>query len=137
MKGLKFRTVGLSIDMFKDMGLAVNALPGGEIVPALDRGLLDAAEFNNASSDQVLGFPDVAKYCMLQSFHQCSEQFEILFNKKRYDALSPDLASIIAIGGAGGLGRHVAGRRSTAIRRPTWRCVTSRASSSTRRRTRS
>ncbi|MFX6652788.1 hypothetical protein ABTG83_19850, partial [Acinetobacter baumannii] len=87
MKGLKFRTVGLSIDVFTDMGVSVNALPGGEIVPAMDRGLLDAAEFNNAASDQVLGFPDVSKVCMLQSFHQASEQFEILFNKKRLEAL--------------------------------------------------
>lgn len=95
MKGLKFRTVGLAVDMFKDMGAAVNPLPGGEIVPALDRGLLDAAEFNNASSDNLLGFPDVAKICMLQSFHQPSEQFEILFNKKKYDALPGELKSII------------------------------------------
>ena len=70
------------------MGAAVNALPGGEIVPALDRGLLDAAEFNNASSDRVLGFPDVSKICMLQSFHQSGEQFEILFNKAKFDALA-------------------------------------------------
>jgi TRAP-type mannitol/chloroaromatic compound transport system substrate-binding protein len=95
LKGLKFRTVGLSIDIFTALGASVNALPGGEIVPALDRGLLDAAEFNNASSDRMLGFPDVAKICMLQSFHQCSEQFEILFNKAKYDALPEDLRNII------------------------------------------
>ncbi|MHB1403553.1 MAG: TRAP transporter substrate-binding protein [Thiobacillus sp.] len=95
MKGVKFRTVGLAVDMYKDMGAAVNPLPGGEIVPAMDRGLLDAAEFNNASSDNLLGFPDVAKVCMLQSFHQCSEQFEILFNKKKYNALSGEHKSII------------------------------------------
>lgn len=95
MKGLKFRTVGLAVDVFKEMGVAVNPLPGGEIVPAIDRGLLDAAEFNNASSDNLLGFPDVAKICMLQSFHQSSEQFEILFNKKKYEALPADLKSII------------------------------------------
>ncbi|MEK6662813.1 MAG: TRAP transporter substrate-binding protein [Pseudomonadota bacterium] len=95
MKGLKFRTVGLAVDVFKDMGAAVNPLPGGEIVPALDRGLLDAAEFNNASSDNLLGFPDVAKICMLQSFHQPSEQFEILFNKKKYDTLPGELKAII------------------------------------------
>jgi len=95
VKGMKFRTVGLAVDMYKDMGLAVNPLPGGEIVPALDRGLIDAAEFNNASSDRLLGFPDVAKNCMLQSFHQCSEQFEILFNKKRYDALPAELKAVI------------------------------------------
>ena len=71
------------------------SLPGGEIVPALDRGLIDAAEFNNASSDRTLGFPDVAKNCMLQSFHQSTEQFEILFNKGKYDALAAELKRII------------------------------------------
>ncbi|MFC5300639.1 TRAP transporter substrate-binding protein [Azospira restricta] len=95
MQGVKFRTVGLAVDIYKELGAAVNPLPGAEIVPALDRGLLDAAEFNNASSDRLLGFPDVAKNCMLQSFHQSSEQFEILFNKKRYDALPAELKSII------------------------------------------
>jgi TRAP-type mannitol/chloroaromatic compound transport system substrate-binding protein len=95
MKGLKYRTVGLAVDLFTDLGAAVNPLPGGEIVPALDRGLIEAAEFNNASSDRVLGFPDVAKNCMLQSFHQSGEQFEILFNKAKYNALAPDLKSII------------------------------------------
>src|SRR3989344_1035743 len=96
MKGLKFRTVGLSIDIFKDLGMAVNPLPGGEIVPAMDRGLLDAAEFNNASSDRLLGFPDVSKVCMLQSFHQNAEQFEVTFNKTKYDALPEKIRSIIA-----------------------------------------
>ncbi|HEY8355938.1 MAG TPA: TRAP transporter substrate-binding protein [Ramlibacter sp.] len=98
LKGLKFRTVGLAVDLFKDLGVAVNPLPGGEIVPALDRGLIDAAEFNNASSDRVLGFPDVAKNCMLQSFHQSGEQFEILFNKTKYNALPQELKSIIDYG---------------------------------------
>ena len=95
MKGLKFRTVGISIDVFTGMGAAVNALPGGEIVPAMDRGLLDAAEFNNASSDRILGFPDVSKVCMLQSYHQNAEQFEILFNKDKYDALPDKIQAII------------------------------------------
>ncbi|HZY03417.1 MAG TPA: TRAP transporter substrate-binding protein [Anaeromyxobacteraceae bacterium] len=96
MKGIKFRTVGLCIDIFTGMGAAVNALPGGEIVPAMDRGLLDAAEFNNATSDKALGFADVSKVCMLQSFHQSSEQFEITFNRKKYEALPADLKNIIA-----------------------------------------
>jgi TRAP-type mannitol/chloroaromatic compound transport system substrate-binding protein len=95
-KGLKFRTVGLGIEMFTAMGAAVNALPGSEIVPALDRGLIDAAEFNNPSSDRALGFPDVSKVYMMQSFHQSAEAFEILFNKTKYDALSDNLKSIIA-----------------------------------------
>jgi len=95
LKGLKYRTVGLAVDVFTELGVAVNPLPGGEIVPALDRGLIDAAEFNNATSDRLLGFPDVVKNCMLQSFHQSGEQFEILFNKAKYDALPAELKSII------------------------------------------
>ena len=95
-KGLKYRTVGISIDVFTGLGAAVNALPGGEIIPAMDRGLLDAAEFNNATSDRILGFADVSKVCMLQSYHQNAEQFEIMFNKTKYDALPPKMQSIIA-----------------------------------------
>ena len=95
-KGLKFRTVGISIDVFQGMGAAVNALPGGEIVSAMDRGLLEAAEFNNASSDRALGFADVSKVCMLQSYHQNAEQFEIMFNKTKYDALPEKMRAIIA-----------------------------------------
>jgi len=95
LQGLKYRTVGLSADLFKEMGAAVTIMGGGEIVPAMDRGLLDAAEFNNPSSDLVLGFPDVSKDYMLQSYHQSAECFEIIFNKTKFDALSPDLQAII------------------------------------------
>ena len=98
LQGLKFRTVGISIDVFQGMGAAVNALPGGEIVAAMDRGLLDAAEFNNASSDRILGFADVSKICMLQSYHQNAEQFEIMFNKDKYNALPEKMRAIIANG---------------------------------------
>jgi TRAP-type mannitol/chloroaromatic compound transport system substrate-binding protein len=93
--GLKYRTVGLSADLFKELGAAVTILGGGEIVPAMDRGLLEAAEFNNASSDRVLGFPDVSKEYMLQSYHQSAECFEIVFNKSKYDALGPDLQAVL------------------------------------------
>jgi TRAP-type mannitol/chloroaromatic compound transport system substrate-binding protein len=95
-KGLRFRTVGLSVDVFQSMGAAVNALPGGEIVAAMDRGLLDAAEFNNATSDRILGFADVSKVCMLQSYHQNAEQFEILFNRGKFDALPDRMKAIIS-----------------------------------------
>jgi TRAP-type mannitol/chloroaromatic compound transport system substrate-binding protein len=95
-QGVKYRTVGISIDVFTGLGAAVNALPGGEIVSAMDRGLLDAAEFNNASSDRVLGFPDVSKVCMLQSYHQNAEQFEITFNKTKFDGLPEKMRAIIA-----------------------------------------
>src|SRR5262245_38591135 len=95
LKGLKFRTVGISIDVFTGLGAAVNALPGGDIVPAMDRGLLDAAEFNNASSDRILGFADVSKVCMLQSYHQNAEQLEIMFNKTKFDALPDKMRALI------------------------------------------
>jgi TRAP-type mannitol/chloroaromatic compound transport system substrate-binding protein len=97
LKGLRFRTVGLSIDIFNALGAAVKPIPSGEIVAAMDRGLLDAAEFSNTSSDRAIGLPDVAKVCMLQSFHQCAEQFEIIFNQRKFNALSPELKSIIAV----------------------------------------
>jgi TRAP-type mannitol/chloroaromatic compound transport system substrate-binding protein len=97
-QGLKFRTVGLSIDVFQAMGAAVNALPGGEIVSAMDRGLIEAAEFNNATSDRVLGFADVSKICMLQSYHQNAEQLEITFNKTKFDSLPDKMKAIIANG---------------------------------------
>jgi TRAP-type mannitol/chloroaromatic compound transport system substrate-binding protein len=95
-QGIKYRTVGISIDVFTGMGAAVNALPGGEIVGAMDRGLLDAAEFNNATSDRILGFADVSKVCMLQSYHQNAEQFEITFNKTKYDSLPDKMKAIIS-----------------------------------------
>jgi TRAP-type mannitol/chloroaromatic compound transport system substrate-binding protein len=94
-KGMKYRTVGLSADLFKEMGAAVTILPGGEIVPAMDRGLLDAAEFNNPSSDLVLGFPDVSKYFMVGSHHQQMEAFEVIFNKAKFDALPAELKAIL------------------------------------------
>ncbi len=95
LMNLKYRTVGLSADLFKELGAAVTILGGGDIVPAMDRGLLDAAEFNNPSSDRALGFPDVAKVYMLQSFHQPLECFEIIFNRKKFDALPKELQAIL------------------------------------------
>ncbi len=95
LTGMKYRTVGLSADLFKQMGAAVTIMGGGEIVPAMDRGLLDAAEFNNPTSDTLLGFADVSKDYMLQSYHQSAECFEIILNKTKFDALAPDLQAII------------------------------------------
>lgn len=95
LKGIKYRTVGLSADLFKELGAAVTIMGGGEIVPAMDRGLLDAAEFNNPSSDKLLGFADVSKDYMVQSYHQSAECFEIIFNKAKFDALAPELQSVI------------------------------------------
>jgi len=95
LKNIKYRTVGLSADLFRQMGSAVTILPGGEIVPAMDRGLLDAAEFNNPSSDILLGFPDVSKVFMVQSNHQQAEAFEVIFNKAKFNALPPELQAVL------------------------------------------
>jgi TRAP-type mannitol/chloroaromatic compound transport system substrate-binding protein len=95
LNGLKYRTVGLSADLNQAMGVAVTQLPGGEIVPAMDRGVIDAFEFNNPTSDLRFGAPDVAKNYMLGSYHQASESFEFMFNKDRFDSLEPDLQAIL------------------------------------------
>jgi TRAP-type mannitol/chloroaromatic compound transport system substrate-binding protein len=98
LKGLKYRTVGLAADLFQAMGAKVTQLPGGEIVPALERGVIDAFEFNNPTSDMRFGAQDVIKNYMMGSFHQASESFEIVFNKTKYDALPADLKAILRYG---------------------------------------
>ncbi|ODV10273.1 MAG: C4-dicarboxylate ABC transporter [Rubrivivax sp. SCN 70-15] len=95
LKGLKYRTVGLAADLMQEVGCKVTQLPGGEIVPAMDRGVIEAFEFNNPTSDRRFGAQDVAKYYMMGSFHQAMEFFEIIFNKKKHDALPKDLQAIL------------------------------------------
>lgn len=94
-KGMKFRTVALAIDIYTAMGASVVALGATDVVPALERGVIDAAEFNNTSSDTVYGFPDVRKVLMTQSYHQPTEVLELLVNKGKFDSLPADLRAII------------------------------------------
>ena len=101
LKALKYRTVGLAADLFQAMGVSVTQLPGGEIVPAMDRGVIDAFEFNNPTSDKRFGAQDVAKNYMLGSYHQASEAFEVMFNKDRFESLDPDLQAILENSRAG------------------------------------
>ena len=98
IQGFKYRTVGLAADLFQSMGMSVSQLPGGEIVPAMERGVIDAFEFNNPTSDSRFGAPDVAKNYYLSSYHQAAEQFEFLFNKDFFDDLPPDLQAILKYG---------------------------------------
>ena len=95
MKGLKYRTVGLAADVLSEMGMSVVQLPGGEIQPAMKSGLIDAAEFNNPTSDSDFGMQDVSKHYHLASFHQSQEAFEVTFNKKKFDSLSKELQAIL------------------------------------------
>jgi TRAP-type mannitol/chloroaromatic compound transport system substrate-binding protein len=93
--GLKYRTIGLAADMTKGMGASVVIIAPTEIIPSLDRGVIDAAEYNNTTSDRILGFPDVSKICMQKSYHQNEECLELILNKKKFDALPADLKHII------------------------------------------
>ncbi len=95
LKGLKYRTVGLAADLMQAMGLAVAQLPGGEIVPAMERGVIDAFEFNNPTSDRRFGAQDVAKNYMMGSHHQATEYFEIMFNKRKFNALPKEHQAIL------------------------------------------
>ena len=98
LKGLKYRTVGLAADLFQEMGTKVTQLPGGEIIPALEKGVIDGFEFNNPTSDMRFGAQDVIKNYMMGSFHQAMEFFEIIFNRKKYQALPKDLQAILRYG---------------------------------------
>ena len=95
MKGLKYRTVGLAADLMQEMGVKVTQLPGGEIVPALERGVIEAFEYNNPTSDRSFGAQDVSKVYMLGSYHQAAEFFEVIFNKTKYDALADEQKAIL------------------------------------------
>jgi TRAP-type mannitol/chloroaromatic compound transport system substrate-binding protein len=98
VKGLKYRTVGLAADLMQQLGMSVAQLPGGEIVPAMERGVIDAFEFNNPTSDMRFGAQDVAKNYMLSSYHQASESFEFQFNRDFFEDLEPDLQAILQYG---------------------------------------
>src|SRR6056300_1183574 len=95
VKGMKYRTVGLATNVLTAMGMVVRQLPGGEIQPAMKTGLIDAAEFNNPTSDSQFGMQDVSKHYHLGSFHQSQEMFEIPMNTKRLNSLSPQHQAIL------------------------------------------
>lgn len=95
LKGLKYRTVGLATNMFQKMGVSVAQLPGPEILPAMERGVIEAFEFNNPTSDRRFGAQDVSKLYYMGSYHQAAEAFEIIFNKGKYDSLAKEQQAIL------------------------------------------
>jgi TRAP-type mannitol/chloroaromatic compound transport system substrate-binding protein len=95
MDGIKYRTVGLAANVLAEMGMEVTQLPGGEIQPAMQTGLIDAAEFNNPTSDKDFGMQDVSKHYHLASFHQSQETFEIIFNKDVFYSLGDTERAIL------------------------------------------
>lgn len=95
---LEYRTVGLSTNVNQAMGLKVTQLPGGEIIPAMEKGVIEAFEYNNPTSDRRFGAADVAKIYMLSSYHQPSECLEIIYNKTKFDGLSKEQQAILRHG---------------------------------------
>lgn len=95
LKGLKYRTVGLATEIMQGMGLKVTQLPGGEIMPALEKGVIEAFEFNNPTADSQFGAQDVSKHYHMGSYHQAAEFFEIMFNKDRFESLPAEHQAIL------------------------------------------
>ena len=89
LAGMRFHAMGLAAQIYQELGATVFQLPVEEIVPALRRGEIEAVEFSTISGDRALGLPEVLKVCMLQSFHQITEQVELLVNQDAWGALSP------------------------------------------------
>jgi TRAP-type mannitol/chloroaromatic compound transport system substrate-binding protein len=95
LKNLKYRTVGLATNVMEAMGLKVTQLPGGEIMPAMQKGVIEAFEYNNPTSDSRFGAQDVAKYYMMSSYHQANECLEIEFNKTKFESLAKEQQAIL------------------------------------------
>ena len=96
-KGLKYRTVGLASNVMQAMGASVAQLPGPEILPAMEKGVIDAFEFNNPTSDSRFGAQDVAKFYYLGSYHQASEAIEVVYNKAKFDGLAKEQQQILKL----------------------------------------
>lgn len=95
LKGLKMRFFGLGGNIMQKLGVAVNLLPGGEIFPALEKGVIDATEFALPSIDEDMGFYKIVKYNYFPGWHQQATAFEFFINKDVWESLSPRRQAII------------------------------------------
>lgn len=95
IKGLKYRTPGVNAEIMKELGVTVVTLAGAEILPAAERGVIDAAEWVSPAEDQALGFQDVWKYHVLAGMHETVTVAEWIINRKVWESLSPDLQEIM------------------------------------------
>jgi len=92
---LKMRIPGLAGKVYKELGVDVKLLPGGEIFPALERGVIDAAEFVGPYQDRRLGLQNAAKYYYTTGWHEPSNVTELLINLKVWESLPADLQEIV------------------------------------------
>jgi TRAP-type mannitol/chloroaromatic compound transport system substrate-binding protein len=97
-KKMKYRSPpGITGEIFKEMGVAAVAMPGGEIVPAAQRGTIDAAEWIGPADDLNLGLQTVWKHYYLQGLHQSTDVGEVLFNKAFWNKLPPDIQEQVRV----------------------------------------
>ena len=96
-KGMKVRTPGWFMDIMNQMGASVSPLPGGEVYLALERGVIDAAEFSTPSVNYPMGFDEITKYVIEPGVHQPACQFGLFFNKDAWNKLPEDLKWIVKI----------------------------------------
>lgn len=96
-KGLKMRIPGLAGKVYKQLGVDVKLLPGGEIFPALERGVIDAAEFVGPFQDRRLGLQNAAKYYYTTGWHEPSNATELLISLNAWEKLPKDLQEIVKV----------------------------------------
>jgi TRAP-type mannitol/chloroaromatic compound transport system substrate-binding protein len=95
LRKMKFRTSGLGMEMMKGMGISVVTLAGGEVIPALERGTVDGAEWAIPSHDILMGFQNVTKNYYMPDLRQPASYQEIIVNRAKWDALPKDLQAIV------------------------------------------
>ncbi|WP_418315490.1 TRAP transporter substrate-binding protein [Piscinibacter sakaiensis] len=95
LKGRKCRQTGITAEVFSKSGMATVNMPGGEIVPAGERGVIDCAEFVGAAEDSLIGFQTVWKNFYPQSMHEPATVVELLINGDVWKGLAPDLQAIV------------------------------------------
>ena len=96
-KGMRVRTPGWYMDIMTQLGASVTPLPGGEIYLALERGVIDGAEFSTPAINYPMGFDEITKYVITPGVHQPSVQCAFFFNKDAYNKLPADLKWIVDI----------------------------------------
>lgn len=94
-KGLKMRIPGLAGRVYAELGVNVKLLPGGEIFPALERGVIDAAEFVGPYQDRRMGLHNAASHYYTTGWHEPQNTGELLINAKAWEGLPDDLKAIV------------------------------------------
>jgi len=97
LKGIKMRETGLTAEIYKEAGITVITMPGGEILPALERGVIDGAAWMCPTMDKELGLMDVVKFYHAPGMHRHTGTLELVINKDTWDKLPADLKAIIDV----------------------------------------